>query len=310
MNTTLPTNITDRPVAVVGAGTLGRRIAAVFSSAGSTVTIVDTDAGQRDGALRYVAEQISALAPRSGRTPGEVSADADVESAVPGAWLVIEAVPERLDVKRPLFGVLDRVADPDAILATNSSSYVSRLVVDEVTHRNRVLNMHFAMPPQNMAVELMSDGETDPAVIDFLVARLPDFGLLPFVARKESTGFIFNRIWAAIKRESLEVVAEGVCTPQEVDAIMVANLAIAEGPFRLMDRVGLDIVLDIEDHYAAENPHLPEGPRRLLHEYVDSGRLGVKAGEGFYKWPEGSAVRDSSTDGRRRRVRRGGRVTS
>jgi 3-hydroxybutyryl-CoA dehydrogenase len=91
--------------------------------------------------------------------------------------------------------------------------------------------MHLAMPPQNMAVELMSDGETDPAVIEFLEARFPDFGLLHFVARKESTGFIFNRIWAAIKRESLEVVAEGVSTPQEVDAIMVANLAIAEGPF-------------------------------------------------------------------------------
>lgn len=290
MNAALPINLTDRPVAVIGAGTLGRRIAAVFSAAGSAVRIVDIDAGQRDDALRYVAEQVPALAARSGRTPGEVSADADAEAAVPGAWLVIEAVPERLDIKRPLFGVLDRVADPDAILATNSSSFASRLLVDEVVHRDRVLNMHFAMPPQNMAVELMSDGETDAAVIDFLKARLPEFGLLPFVAHKESTGFIFNRIWAAIKRESLEVVAEGVSTPEEVDAIMVANLAIAEGPFRLMDRVGLDIVLDIENHYAAENPHLPEGPRRLLREYVDSGRLGAKAGEGFYKWPEHSAA--------------------
>ncbi|KWX68522.1 3-hydroxyacyl-CoA dehydrogenase family protein [Mycobacterium sp. NAZ190054] len=297
MHATLPTHLTDRPVAVIGAGTLGRRIAAVFSAAGSAVRIADIDASQRDGALRYITEEVPALAARSGRTPGEVSTGADVETAVPGAWLVIEAVPERLDIKRPLFGALDRVADSDAILATNSSSYASRLVVDEVAHRNRVLNMHFAMPPQNMAVELMSDGETDPAVIEFLVARLPDFGLLPFVARRESTGFIFNRIWAAIKRESLEVVAAGVSTPQEVDAIMVANLAIAEGPFRLMDRVGLDIVLDIEEHYAAENPYLPIGPRRLLHEYVDSGRLGVKAGEGFYKWPGDAAVCDNPTSG-------------
>lgn len=291
MNATLPTNFTDRPVAVIGAGTLGRRIAAVFAAAGSAVRLVDTDAGQRDGALRYVADQLPVLTARTGREPGRVSAEADIDVAVPGAWLIIEAVPERLDIKRPLFGVLDRVADFDAILATNSSSYASRLIVDEVAHRHRVLNMHFALPPQNMAVELMSDGETDPAVIDFLESRLPEFGLLPFVARKESTGFIFNRIWAAIKRESLQVVAEGVSTPEEVDAIMVANMAIAEGPFRLMDRVGLDIVLDIEDHYAAENPHLPEGPRRLLHEYVDSGRLGAKTGQGFYEWPDQPAAR-------------------
>lgn len=292
MNATLPTNVTDRPVTVIGAGTLGRRIAAVFAAAGSAVRLVDPDAGQRDGALRYVADQLPTLSARTGRKPGRVSAEADMDAAVPGAWLIIEAVPERLDIKGPLFGVLDRAADADAILATNSSSYASRLVVDEVAHRNRVLNMHFALPPQNMAVELMSDGETDPAVIDFLESRLPDFGLLPFVARKESTGFIFNRIWAAIKRESLQVVAEGVSTPEEVDAIMVANMAIAEGPFRLMDRVGLDIVLDIENHYAADNPHLPEGPRRLLHEYVDSGRLGAKTGQGFYEWPDQPAERE------------------
>lgn len=286
MNATLPSNLTERPVAVIGAGTLGRRIAAVFSAAGSAVRLVDTDAGQRDGALQYVADQVPSLTARNGRTAGRVSAEADVITAVPGAWLIIEAVPERLEIKRPLFGVLDRVADPDAILATNSSSYASRLMVDEVVHRGRVLNMHFAMPPQNMAVELMSDGETDTGIIDFLEQRLPDFDLLPFVARRESTGFIFNRIWAAIKRESLEVVAEGVSTPEEVDAIMMANMAIPEGPFRLMDRVGLDIVLDIEDHYVAENPCLPEGPRRLLHEYVDSGRLGAKTGQGFYAWPD------------------------
>lgn len=286
MNATLPSNLTERPVAVIGAGTLGRRIAAVFSAAGSAVRLVDTDAGQRDGALQYVADQVPSLTARNGRTAGRVSAEADVITAVPGAWLIIEAVPERLEIKRPLFGVLDRVADPDAILATNSSSYASRLMVDEVVHRGRVLNMHFAMPPQNMAVELMSDGETDTDIIDFLEQRLPDFDLLPFVARRESTGFIFNRIWAAIKRESLEVVAEGVSTPEEVDAIMMANMAIPEGPFRLMDRVGLDIVLDIEDHYVAENPCLPEGPRRLLHEYVDSGRLGAKTGQGFYAWPD------------------------
>lgn len=92
--------------------------------------------------------------------PGEVSATDDLQAAVDGAWLVIEAVPERLDVKTPLFGRLDRLTPADALLATNSSSFASRLVTGEVPqeHLGRVFNMHFAMPPATMSVELMSDG--------------------------------------------------------------------------------------------------------------------------------------------------------
>lgn len=277
----------DRPVAVVGAGTLGRRIAAVFAGGGSEVRLVDPSRTQRESAVAYIAETAPQLADATGGRLGVVSTHRKLETALAGAWLVIEAVPERLEVKRPLFGELDRAADPDAILATNSSSYASRLVVDAVVKRERVLNVHFALPPKSMAVELMTDGETDPAIIALLECRLRDFGLKPFVVRKESTGFIFNRIWAAIKRESLEVVAEGVSTPEDVDAIMMANMGLAEGPFRLMDRIGLDVVLDIEDHYADENTSLPPGPRELLHQYVDAGKLGVKSGEGFYSYRAG-----------------------
>ena len=89
--------------------------------------------------------------------------------------------------------------------------------------------------------------------------------------------------WAAIKREALAVVAEGVATPGEVDGIFrVASATMADGPFRLMDRVGLDVVLDIEEHYAAIRDGIPEDPRRLLEDYVEQGRLGVKTGAGFY----------------------------
>ena len=110
---------------------------------------------------------------------------------------------------------------------------------------------------------------------------MPHFGLYPFEARRESTGFIFNRVWAAVKRESLEVVAEGVSTPQDVDQMFQLNTGGA-GPFRMMDQVGLDVVLDIEEHYCAEHPEYPEGPRRLLRTYLEQGRLGVKSGAGFY----------------------------
>ena len=214
--------------------------------------------------------------------PGGVSAKADIADAVRDAWLVVEAIPERLELKKQLFGQLDELAPADAILASNSSSYASRLFLEKVHHPERVLNIHFYMPPKQAAVDVMSCGQTDRDVIDFVLTTLPQFGLYPFEARKESTGFIFNRVWAAVKREALEVVAEGVSTPQEVDRMFEINTGSAGGPFRMMDQVGLDVVLDIEEHYCAEHPEYPEGPRQVLRTYIEQGRLGVKSGAGFY----------------------------
>lgn len=291
VNYSLPTDSADRPIVIVGAGTLGRRIAAVFAAGGSDVRIADLQEAQRTAALEYIAESLPELTQRLHQqgtvvTAGTVTAVEQVADALSGAWLVVEAVPEKLEIKRPLFGDLDRLADHDALLATNSSSYASRYVIDEVTNAGRVFNMHFAMPPTSLAVELMSDGQTSEGLLEDVAEELRRYGLAPFIAHAESTGFIFNRIWAAIKRESLAVVAEGVSTPEDVDAIMRANMGLAAGPFALMDQVGLDVVLDIEEHYAAETPTLPEGPRELLRSYVSAGKLGRKTGEGFYTYGE------------------------
>jgi 3-hydroxybutyryl-CoA dehydrogenase len=282
MSFTVPTDYANRPVAVIGAGTLGRRIALIFAAHGAQVMIYDLAEAQRDAAIGYVTQELPALAERlADVTPGQVAAEADLAEAVAKAWLVIEAIPERLELKKQIFGQLDELAAPDAILASNSSSYASRMFLDKVHHPERVLNIHFYMPPKQNAVDVMSCGQTDRQVIDFVKATLPQFGLHPFEARRESTGFIFNRVWAAVKRESLEVVAEGVSTPQDVDQMFHINTGSA-GPFRMMDQVGLDVVLDIEEHYCAEHPEYPEGPRQLLRDYIQRGRLGAKSGAGFY----------------------------
>jgi 3-hydroxybutyryl-CoA dehydrogenase len=275
MGTYLPTNFKFRPVAVIGGGTLGRRIALTFAAHGATVKIYDPAEKQRDAAVDFVVQNIPPSA-------GGASAEADLADAVAGAWLVVEAIPERLELKKEMFGQLDKLAATDAIMASNSSSYASRLFLDQVRHPERVLNIHFYMPPKQNAVDVMSCGQTDRDVLDFVMATLPQFGLYPFEAHRESTGFIFNRIWAAVKRESLEVVAEGVSTPQDVDRMFQINNGTGAGPFRMMDQVGLDVVLDIEEHYCAEHPEYPEGPRRLLRSYLEQGRLGVKSGAGFY----------------------------
>jgi 3-hydroxybutyryl-CoA dehydrogenase len=206
MSFKVPTDFSSRPVAVIGAGTLGRRIALMFAAHGAEVGIYDLAEAQRNAAVDFVSQNLPALADQlTGIVPGQVSAEADIAEAVHNAWLVIEAIPERLELKKQMFGQLDELAPTDAILASNSSSYASRMFLDKVGHPERVLNIHFYMPPKQNAVDVMSCGETDRDVIDFVLATLPQFGLYPFEARRESTGFIFNRVWAAVKRESLEV---------------------------------------------------------------------------------------------------------
>ncbi|SIR98951.1 3-hydroxyacyl-CoA dehydrogenase family protein [Williamsia sterculiae] len=279
--------IRNRPVAVFGAGTLGRRIALMFATRGGVVNIYDPNVEQARAAVDYVAETLpDVIAQRDGGEPGEAVAHDSVATASDGAWLAVEAVPERLDIKIPLWGEIDAAVPADAILATNSSSYASGTMDERIRDKSRFCNMHFYMPPSSNAIDLMSDGQTSRAALDSLLSVLPEFGVYPFEALKESTGFIFNRIWAAIKRESLAVVADGVARPDDVDAMFRINWHMPAGPFQMMDSVGLDVVLDIENHYAAENPNLPEGPRRLLHEYVDAGKLGRKTGEGFYRYDD------------------------
>ena len=286
-----------RPVAVVGAGTLGRRVALMFATRGGEVRISDPEDEQRAAAVRYVAGALPVVVAQvEGGRAGRVTATADLAAAVAGAWLVVEAVPERLDLKRSVFARLDELAPPDAVLATNSSSYPSSRLLDVVRRPERLVNTHFYMPPERTAVEVMSCGSTDPAVVALLVRVLPAYGLRPFEVRRESVGFIYNRIWAAIKREALAVVEEGVATPQEVDELFELNLGTSRGPFRRIDAVGLDVVLDIEEHYAAERPGLPEGPRRLLREMLAAGRLGDKSGGGFYD-SSGEGAREDTPSG-------------
>jgi 3-hydroxybutyryl-CoA dehydrogenase len=274
---------TRRPVAIVGAGTLGRRIAATLTGHGADVRLYDVSETQLRDAEQYVADVASKLTEDSGKR-GQFRTTTDLREAVAGCWLVIEAVPERLELKREIFAELDELAPPDAILATNSSSIKSSLLIGEVSKPERVLNAHFYQPPAWNGVEVMSCGVTDDAAIDLMMTTLGQLGLVPFHVRKESTGFIYNRVWAAIKREALMVVEEGVALPEDVDQLFCMLHGAEMGPFRLMDHVGLDVVLDIEEIYASEREAIPEGPRRLLRRMIAEGKLGVKSGEGFYRY--------------------------
>ncbi|KAH0387760.1 3-hydroxyacyl-CoA dehydrogenase-like protein, partial [Aureobasidium melanogenum] len=277
--------IKGRPVAVLGGGVLGRRIACVWAAAGYTVHIRDPSEEQRNAAIHYVEQNIASYAKTiSNSKPGKAVAFEDLEPAVKNAWTVIEAVPEKLEIKIDTFADLAKLTKKDCLLVSNSSSYKSGEMLDKVDDatKKRILNTHYMMPPDNRIVELMTDGFTDEDIFPFYVERLKECGMSPIVARRQSTGFVFNRIWAAIKREVLTVLSEGVSTPEEVDRVWLEMFAGGKaGPCAMMDGVGLDTVVFIEQHYVKERG-LPtkDTVDFLQSNYVDKGALGAKSGKG------------------------------
>ncbi|KAJ4300647.1 hypothetical protein N0V88_003332 [Collariella sp. IMI 366227] len=281
--------IGSRPVAVLGAGVLGRRIACTFVAGGYNVHIRDPSAEARTAAIQYIDEnkqQYAQNLPVSVGVvrPGIYAAFEDIPSAVSGAWLVVEAVPEKIELKIETFAELDRAAPSDCILGSNSSSFKSSLMLDKVANRDRrrlICNIHYTMPPDIRTVELMTDGETEPAIFPFLSDILTKCGMLPATARKESTGFIFNRLWAAVKREILLILDEGVSDPQEIDKLWEHMFQARVTPCRLMDRVGLDTVAFIEDNYIHERGLDGTHTVGFLREnYINKGRLGLKSDKG------------------------------
>ena len=282
----------QRPIAVVGAGTMGWKIALQLDAHDAQVRLYDRDRDVLEHAMAEIAQMGAELA-LSGELPERASDLSDrvravhtLAEAVDGSWYVVEAIPERMDLKRRLFAELSASCDPQTILATNSSSFMSRHLADVTTSPTRLMNSHFYnFPWRRSGVELMSCGETTPELLELVAAFLRRCGLIPVIARAESTGFVFNRVWHAVKRESLQVVAEGVATPEEVDRLWCLSMEAPLGPFAMMDRVGLDVVLDIERHYAEMSGDPKDEPPGFLAEMVARGELGRKSGRGFYTYP-------------------------
>jgi 3-hydroxybutyryl-CoA dehydrogenase len=293
-------------VAVIGAGTMGRQIAAVVAASGRDVTIHDADETALAGAVGRVREEMVALpaAPAYRYHPHRLPAPADPEAivgrirpvgdlaeAVAGVDLVIEAVREEIGVKRAVFAELDRLA-PRAILATNSSSLPSSLLLPAVADPGRLLNLHFFAPVWVRAMlEVMGCGATRPEVIATAARFGRSLGLVTAVVRGESKGFIINRVWRAVKREALRVVDEGHADPADVDRLWMLFFGTGVGPFGIMDMVGLDVVADIEASYAAVATDPEDRASSTLQGLVAEGKLGEKSGEGFYRHPDAAYLR-------------------
>ena len=280
-------DLASQHVAVIGAGTLGRRVALVWASKGGSVKIVDTKEESAKQALKWVQDRLSEQAKAVQGTPGQVHVDTSTKSACKNAWMVVECTPELQQLKIDLLGQLDVFCAPSTIIATISSSYKSGDLIEKVSEsgRTRVLNTHYFQPPEGPAVEIMSCGSTDPAIIEFLEPKLREIGLDPVVVTKQSTGLLYNRIWAALKREVMLVLAEQVGSPQDIDKLFRDCFQSRGAPCDLMDKVGLQVVCDIEEHYINERGNIPRFPVDYMRRnYVDKGHLGVATGQGLFDY--------------------------
>jgi 3-hydroxybutyryl-CoA dehydrogenase len=280
-------------VCVVGSGYLGTQIGVLCARHGYAVSMQDISAEALRASEKAVGEYVQQwmVAGDISELDGDnikqrISYTVDLVDAVQGAGIVVEAVVERLDVKRDVFKRLDELCAPSVLLATNSSSIKVSHIEDATQHPGRLLNMHFySYPWRRRILELMRGTHTTDEAMEAARQFSRSIGVRPLMVLKESTGFIFNRVWRAIKKECLRVVDEGVASFEDVDRAWMSLYGTGIGPFGMMDRVGLDVVRDIELIYYGESGDPSDKPPKVLLDKIDRGELGVKTGKGFYTYP-------------------------
>jgi 3-hydroxybutyryl-CoA dehydrogenase len=280
-------------IAIVGAGTMGAQIALQCAVYGYPVRLFSRSEATLQRAAQSQTQELEHRLVGQHITVDEkesilrrIQCTTQMPEAVAGADLVIENVPEQLEIKREVFAQLDQLCPRSTVLATDSSS-ICVSALEAVTQRpEQVLNMHFYSPVwQRSMVELMGGTATTKATMERARRFVRSLGLTPLLVRKESTGFLFNRVWRAIKKECLHVVDEGVASYEDVDRAWIIAFGTPVGPFGLMDMIGLDVVRDIELVYYRASGDVSDAPPHLLLDKIARGDLGCKTGQGFYSYP-------------------------
>jgi 3-hydroxybutyryl-CoA dehydrogenase len=288
----------ERAIIVVGGGTLGGDIAAIFVAGGCRVQIVETAAAVRAALTRRVDEAVQAIG--SPRRQGRIDALPAVEDI---DWadvhLVIECVPEKLPLKREVFAALERLAPPDVPLASNSSSFPISEIGSGLATQSRMLGLHFFMPAHLVpAVEVIRGAHTDEAVAQAVTELMCALGKKPVQVRRDIPGFIGNRLQHALMREALSLVEQGFAAAEDIDTMVRYGFGfrfVAAGPLLQKDHSGIDI------HYAAATtmyPHLcnADAPSAVMRDMVARGDFGMKSPsrKGFYAWDEPSIAREAA----------------
>ncbi|CAM5216361.1 3-hydroxybutyryl-CoA dehydrogenase OS=Castellaniella defragrans OX=75697 GN=HNR28_001018 PE=4 SV=1 [Castellaniella defragrans] len=271
-------------VSVIGAGVMGRRLAyTIGRECEFQVMLYSRTQDTLDSALSYIQWQRAHEEGPEPRGPVHITATTELDVAVRDADVVLETIAERAVEKRRLWEKIERLVHKDAILGTNASTLFADEVIGE-SLRSRACNVHFYKPPHIMAVELMAGAKTDQASLVRWrqVLRMAGFNI--YDVRQPSRGFIYNRIWAAVKRETLAILDDGIADPQTIDKLYEEVTGLKIGPCKLMDIVGLDVVRDIEVIYGDTLQDVHTKALKFIAPYIEAGRLGRKSGDGLHSY--------------------------
>ena len=278
--------MTKMRVAILGGGLMGHGIAQVFACAGHETRITDPSSTVRREIVARIGSHLDDL-DLDRAALARIQVCDTVEEAVAGAQYVTEAAPEDLSLKQELFGRVERVASPDAILASNTSVIPITQVMQSVSLKARALGTHWWNPPYLVPlVEVIRTAWTSNDVVATTMALMASIGKQPAEVKKDVPGFIGNRLQHALWREAISLVENGVCDAATVDAVVKSSfgrrLAVL-GPLENSDMVGVDLTQSIHRYVL---PHLDRStaPSPLLDQMVGEGKLGFKTGEGFYAW--------------------------
>ena len=284
-------NVVFPRVAVLGAGTMGAGIAQVCAQAGSQVVLRDVEdafvergMGTIRGFLDKGVEKGKVAPELREATLGRLGTTTDLAAAVAGADLIIEAVPERLELKREVFAAVAAAAPATAVLATNTSSLSLAGIFEGLPSPERCIGMHFFNPVPIMALlEIVRPAAASDATLERVRTYATQIQKEPIVVR-DSPGFATSRLGVCIGLEAIRMVEAEVASAADIDKAMELGYRHPMGPLRLTDLVGLDVRLAIADYLRKElDSPVFEAPQ-LLRDMVAEGKLGKKSGRGFYDW--------------------------
>lgn len=288
-----------KKIAVIGAGAMGNGIAQVGLMAGYMVTMNDVQQRFIDRGVSTIRDSLSKFVAKGKITEDQnrdmlarLTTSTDLKSAVADVDLVIEAVFEDLDLKKKIFGDLDAYARPDTVLASNTSSMSITSIASAAGKPERVVGMHFFNPAVLLKlVEVIYANQSSDAAVQTAYDVAKKMNKVPVIVRKDTPGFIYNRVNAPTSLLLQIILDKGSPTPAQFDAVFKPLMPMT--PFELLDYVGLDVVEHIQAYYA-QTLSKDYAPRKALVDLVKGGTLGKKTGRGIYDWSAGRPLIDTS----------------
>lgn len=278
-------------IAVLGSGTMGHAIAMLLAANGLQVSLYDPSSEALAAARCHIAAKLPSLeTSHNGAQPqlaDKIRYTANLQEAAADADLIFEAVPERIEIKRELFGRLETMVKQTAVIASNTSSYSLETLIEGREFAGRMIIAHFFNPAHLVPlVELVGHAAVPAALIEEVAALLRDCGKTPVILQKDIPGFIANRLQAAVLREASYLLACGVADAKQIDLAMTAGPGLRwalNGPFEIADFGGLDVWDKV---CASLFPKLSgeDSAPAVIREKVSEGKLGIKSGEGIYSY--------------------------